>query len=74
MGAGAVCRHHKRKFALRITSGDEDGGVFPNLNLSVIPNALDKVWVADFTYIRLVDSFAYLSEFLDACSRKILIR
>jgi hypothetical protein len=37
----------KRKFALK-PSGDEDGGVFPNLYLNVIPDTLDKVWVADF--------------------------
>jgi len=62
----------KRKFALKLNSGDEDGGVFPNLYLNVIPNALGKVWVADFTYIRLVDSFAHLAAFLDVCSRKVV--
>jgi len=41
----------KRKFALKLKSGDEDGGVLPNLYLNIIPNTLDKVWVADFTYI-----------------------
>jgi len=62
----------KRKFALKPKSGSEDGGVFPNLYLNVIPNAPYKVWVADFTYIRLGDSLAYLAAFLDACSRKVV--
>ena len=39
---------------------------------NAIPNALDKVWVADFTHIRLEDSFAYRAAFLDACSRKVV--
>ena len=68
----AVYAVTKRKFALKPKSGDEDGGVFPNLYLNVIPDTLDKVWVADFTYIRLEDSFAYLAAFLDACSRKVV--
>jgi len=39
----------KRKFSLKLKSGDEDGGVFPNLYLNVIPDTLDQVWVADLT-------------------------
>jgi len=68
----AVYAVTKRKLALKPRSGDEDGGVFPNLYLNVIPDMLDKVWVEDFTYIRLEDSFAYLAAFLDACSRKVV--
>ena len=62
----------KPKFSPKPKSGDEDGGVFPNLYRNTIPNALDRMWVADFTYIRLEDSFAYLAAFLDACSRKVV--
>ena len=68
----ALCAVTKRKFALKPKSGDEDGGVFPNLYLNVIPDTLDKVWVADFTYIRLEDSFTHLAAFLDACSRNVV--
>lgn len=62
----------KRKFTVKSKPGEDDGCVFPNLYRNTIPNALDKVWVADFTYIRLEESFAYLAAFLDACSRKVV--
>ena len=48
----------KRKFALKLKSGDEDGGVLSNLHLKVIPDTLDKIRGGDFTDIRLEDSLA----------------
>jgi len=60
----------KHKLALQLKTDDEDRGVLPNPYLNVIPDTLDKIWVADFTYIELVDSSAYLAAFLDACGRE----
>jgi len=54
----------KRSFSSKPKSGDGDDGVFPNLYCNAIPNTLDTIWVADFTYIRLEESFAYLAAFL----------
>jgi putative transposase len=46
--------------------------VYPNLYRNRIPPALDQVWVADLTYIRLHYGFCYLAAILDACSRKAI--
>ena len=46
--------------------------VYPNLYRNRIPQALDQVWVADLTYIRLPYGFCYLAAILDACSRKAI--
>ena len=46
--------------------------VYPNLYRNRIPQALDQVWVADLTYIRLHYGFCYLAAILDACSRKAI--
>jgi putative transposase len=46
--------------------------VYPNLYRNRIPAALDQVWVADLTYIRLHYGFCYLAAVLDACSRKVI--
>jgi putative transposase len=38
----------------------------------VIPKQPNRVWVADFTYIRIATGFCYLAVILDACSRKVV--
>jgi len=36
------------------------------------PNDLDQLWVADITYTRLLEQFAYLAVILDAFSRRVV--
>ncbi len=45
---------------------------YPNLIKGRVVTALNAVWVADITYIRLPRGFAYLAAILDALSRKIV--
>ena len=45
---------------------------YPNLYGGNIPSALNQVWIADITYIRLRKGHAYLAMILDACSRKAI--
>lgn len=45
---------------------------YPNLYGGNIPSALNQVWIADITYIRLRKGHAYLAVILDACSRKAI--
>ncbi len=33
---------------------------------------LDRLWVADITYVRSKEGFVYLAFILDACSRKVV--
>lgn len=61
----------RRRF-VATTDSAHDQPIFPNLYCNVIPQQLDRVWVADITYIRLAAGFCYLAAILDACSRKVV--
>jgi putative transposase len=45
---------------------------YPNLARGSDPTAANHLWVADITYIRIGEGFAYLSLLTDAYSRKIV--
>ena len=63
--------HLKRRW---VPTTDSEHGlrVYPNLlgDLEVV--ALDQVWVADITYIRLRQRFLYLAVILDSLSRRVV--
>ena len=61
-----------RKRSVRTTDSRHDSPIFPNLYRNLIPDRPDRVWVADFTYIRVATGFCYLAAILDACSRKVI--
>jgi putative transposase len=46
--------------------------IWPNLARWLTPTALDQLWVADLTYIRLDEEFAYLAVVIDAFSRRVI--
>jgi putative transposase len=46
--------------------------VYPNLYRNQWPDAPNRIWVADITYIRLPLGFVYLATILDVFSRKIV--
>jgi transposase InsO family protein len=46
--------------------------VVPNLARGLVPTALDQLWVADITYVRLREQFAFLAIVLDAFSRRVI--
>jgi putative transposase len=46
--------------------------IYPNLAASMTPVAINQLWVADITYIRLRTEFIYLSVVLDAFSRRVI--
>jgi transposase InsO family protein len=46
--------------------------VYPNLARGMRPDAMNQLWVADITYIRLCTEFVYLAVVLDAFSRKVV--
>jgi transposase InsO family protein len=45
---------------------------WPNLARRLIPTAVNQLWVADITYVRLGEAFVYLAVVLDAFSRKVV--
>jgi transposase InsO family protein len=46
--------------------------VYPNLAREMTPSAINQLWVADITYIRLRTEFVYLAVVLDAFSRRVI--
>jgi transposase InsO family protein len=56
----------------RTTLSDHKLPIYPNLLPAVAITALDQVWVADITYIRLQHEFIYLAVILDAYSRRVI--
>jgi transposase InsO family protein len=46
--------------------------VYPNLAREIKPSAINQLWVADITYIRLRLEFVYLAVLLDAFSRRVI--
>ena len=46
--------------------------VYPNLARELTPNAINQLWLADITYIRLRTEFVYLAVILDAFSRRVV--
>jgi putative transposase len=46
--------------------------VWPNLARHLIPTAVNQLWVADITYIRLSEAFVYLAIILDGFSRRVV--
>jgi putative transposase len=46
--------------------------IYPNLAPKIKPTAINQLWVADITYIRLRTEFVYLAVVLDAFSRRVI--
>jgi putative transposase len=46
--------------------------VYPNLARQAVVTAINQLWVADITYIRLQSEFVYLAVVLDAFSRRVI--
>jgi putative transposase len=46
--------------------------VYPNLARRLVPTAVNQLWAADITYVRLAEAFVYLAVVLDAFSRRVV--
>ena len=65
-----VQRH--KPFVPRTTDSRHGSPVVANLVRGLIPTGLNQIWVADITYIRLLEAFVYLAIILDAFSRRAI--
>jgi putative transposase len=54
------------------TDSSHSLAVYPNLAREITPTAINQLWVADITYIRLRTEFVYLAVVLDAFSRRVI--
>jgi putative transposase len=62
----------KRAFVPMTTDSRHEWSVVPNLARGMVLTGLDQLWVADITYVRLLEEFAFLAVLLDAFSRKVI--
>jgi putative transposase len=62
----------ERPFVPVTTDSRHEWRVVPNLARGLVPTGLDQLWVADITYVRLLEEFAYLAVLLDAFSRRVI--
>src|SRR5215472_1165377 len=62
----------QRAFVPATTDSDHGWRVVPNLTHRIALTGIDQLWVADITYIRMRQEFAYLAVMLDAFSRRVI--
>jgi putative transposase len=62
----------QRGFVPQTTASRHAWRVVPNLARGMVLTGLDQLWVADITYVRLREEFAYLAIVLDAFSRRVV--
>ena len=65
-----LCR--KRRRFVRTTDSAHALRIYPNLVPSLVLTGPNELWVADMTYVRLAQGFAYLAVILDAFSRRAI--
>lgn len=64
----------KKKFALATTDSDHELPVYLNLAARMEVSAINQLWVADITYIRLSSAFVFLAVVIDRHSRRVVGR
>ncbi len=62
----------RKSFTPATTDSRHRFRVWPNLARRLEPMAVNQLWVADITYVRLAWEFAYLAVILDAFSRRVV--
>jgi len=62
----------RKKSFLHTTDSGHPFPVFANLAATLTPTAVNQLWVADITYIRLRGEFVYLAVVLDVYSRRVV--
>ena len=62
----------QRSFVPATTDSRHSWRVVPNLARFMELSAVDRLWVADITYVRMREEFAYLAIVLDAFSRRVI--
>ncbi|MBI4607860.1 MAG: IS3 family transposase [Candidatus Rokubacteria bacterium] len=62
----------RRAFVPATTDSRHAWRVVPNLARDLVLTGLDQLWVADLTYLRLLEEFAFLAVVLDAFSRRVI--
>ena len=70
--AGEIKSLGTRRFAPPTTDSRHGWRIWPNLARGLVTRNLNELWVADITYVRLQEEFAYVAVVLDAHSRRVI--
>lgn len=62
----------QKTFVPATTDSQHSYRIYPNLARRLETTAINQLWVADITYIRLAADFVYLAVVLDAHSRRVV--
>ena len=62
----------RRRAFMVTTDSNHNLPIYQNLAREMQPTAINQLWVADITYIRLRTEFVYLAVVLDAFSRRVI--
>ena len=62
----------RRRSFIKTTDSRHSLPAYPNLARDLQATAVNQLWVADITYIRVREEFVYLSVLLDAYSRRVI--
>jgi putative transposase len=62
----------RKAYAPSTTNSAHGWRVFPNLVRGIQLSAINQLWVADITYVRLGEEYIYLAVVLDAYSRRVI--
>jgi len=60
----------RRRRYVATTDSDHDQPIYPNRAKDLTIDGPDQLWVADITYVAILDGFAYVAVILDAWSRR----
>ena len=61
----------RRKFVVT-TDSNHTRRIYPNLARALVLTGVNQLWIADLTYIRLLEEFVFLAAILDAFSRRVI--
>jgi putative transposase len=61
----------RRKFVVT-TDSNHHRRIYPNLARELVLSGVNQLWIADITYIRLLEEFVFLAAILDAFSRRVI--
>src|SRR5580704_8707172 len=62
----------QRRRYVATTDSDHDQPIYPNHTRELTVDGPNQLWVADITYVAVVEGFAYVAVILDAWSRRAI--
>ena len=62
----------RRRQFLLTTDSNHGRTIYPNLARGLVLSGVNQLWIADLTYIRLLEEFVFLAAILDAFSRRVI--